>query len=289
MFVMKNDTLIRKSAAIKFPVGKILIHVLLIIFTVVTLFPFIWMISSAFKSVSEIYAVPPSIIPKVVIPNNFSLLLESYDFVLWYMNSVKVIIMRMGFTLTFCALGGFALAKYNFPGKKQIFMLIIGSMIIPYRVLIIPMFLTIHKLGLFNTHIALILPWIATPFGIFMMRQYLITIPDEMIEAARIDGASGFLIFLKIILPLGKAGLSSLSVVIFVWTWTAFIWPLIVLFSSEKFILTIGMSNIVGGFGGDNYIGQLMAGATLAVIPILILFLFIQRYFVAGITSGAIK
>jgi len=253
------------------------------------LFPFLWIISNSFKTTAEVFSFPPGLIPKSLKLEHYDSLFEEWDFLRWYLNSAKVIVMRMAFSLLFSSLGGFALAKYRFPGKKVIFLIILGSMIIPYRVLIIPMFLVIHRLGLFNTHIALILPWIATPFGIFMMRQYLLSIPDELIEAARIDGAGGLWVYFKIILPLGRAGLGALSVVLFVWTWTAFIWPLVVLFSSEKFTLTIGMSNIISGWAALDYVPTMMAGASLSTIPILVLFVFVQRYFVAGLTAGALK
>ncbi len=268
---------------------KVLLHFFLCIGSIAMLFPFIWLVSNSFKTEAQIFSFPPNFIPPTPNLDNFKELLAKNDFLRWYLNSIIVVSMRLGLTLFFSSLGGFALAKYDFPLKKLITIIILASMIIPFRVLIIPMFLVMHRLRLLNTHIALILPWVATPFGIFMMRQYLVGIPDALIDAARVDGATGFWIYRRIILPLGKAGLGALSVVLFVWTWTSFLWPLIVLFSSEKYVLTIGMANMIGGISGEQSWGATMAGASLATIPILIIFGFVQKYFVRGLTIGALR
>lgn len=268
---------------------QILLHLILIVGALAMLFPFIWLVSNSFKTEAQIFSMPPILVPPKAFLGNFRQLFERHDFVRWYFNSAIVVMMRLGLTLFFSSLGGFALAKYNFPLKNVISLIIIASIMIPFRALIVPMFIVVHRLGLLNTHIALILPWIATPFGIFMMRQYFLGIPDELIDAARIDGATGFWTYWHIILPLGKAGLGALSVILSVWTWTAFLWPLIILFSAEKYVLTLGMANMIGGIAGDQLWGPVMAGATLSTIPILIIFVFVQKYFVRGITMGALR
>ncbi len=268
---------------------QILLSLVLFVGALGMLFPFIWLVSNSFKTEAQIFSMPPTLVPPKAYLGNFRRLFERHDFVIWYLNSTLVIMMRLGLSLSFCSLGGFALAKYNFPLKNVISLIIIACIMVPFRVLIIPMFLIVHRLGLLNTHLALVLPWSATPFGIFMMRQYLLGIPNELIDAARIDGAAGFWIYVHIILPLGKAGLSALAVILFVWTWIAFLWPLIVLFSPEKYVLTIGLANLMGAVTGEQCWGAVMAGASLAIIPVLFVFVFVQKYFVRGITIGALK
>ncbi|MBA7518931.1 L-arabinose transport system permease protein AraQ [subsurface metagenome] len=160
---------------------------------------------------------------------------------------------------------------------------------IPFQLLVIPMFVTIYSLGLVNTRMAVILPWVASPFGIFMMRQYYLGIPDEFIDAARIDGATGFWIYRHIMLPLGMSALGTLGVILFIWTWTTFLWPLVVLFSPEKYMLTIGLANMIGSLQVRPLWGEIVAGITLAVLPVVIGFIFVQKYYIKGLTVGGLK
>jgi ABC-type glycerol-3-phosphate transport system permease component len=278
-----TDAIIRKGPQL------VLLYTFLIFSSVIMIFPVFWLVTNAFKTEPDIFSMPPVIFPDYVYLDNFSNLFSSQPFFLWYFNSLKVAVMRVVLTLFFCSLGGFALAKYEFRLKKIIMVVVIISLTIPFQVLVIPMFLVMYRLKLLNTHLALILPWIATPFGIFMMRQYMVGIPDSLIDAARVDGATGFWIYLRIILPLSLAGLGALAVVLFVWTWTAYLWPLIILFSPKKFTIPLGLPNLIMFIGGKQLWGQVMAGAALTIVPIIVLFLFTQKYFVKGLTTGSFR
>ncbi len=265
------------------------LYVVLIFFALVIFFPFLWLVSSSLKPEAQIFIMPPRLIPRGLYIGNFIRMIREYPFLTWYFNSILLVAMRLGLSLFFCSLGGFALAKYNFPFKNLISLLVVSSLMIPFQLLIIPLFLTLYYLGLINTRIGVILPWAASPFGIFMMRQYYISIPDEFIDAAQIDGATGFWIYLHIMLPLGKAALGTLAVVLFVWTWISFIWPLVILFSPEKYPLPLGLANMVGGLSVHPIWGEILAGAVMATFPVVILFVFIQRYYIRGLTLGGLK
>jgi len=265
------------------------LYVGLIFLALVTFFPFLWLVSSSLKPETQIFIMPPRLIPRDLYIGNFIRMIREYPFLTWYFNSILLVAMRLGLSLFFCSLGGFALAKYNFPFKNLISLLVVGSLMIPFQLLIIPLFLTLYSLNLVNTRIGVILPWAASPFGIFMMRQYYISIPDEFIDAAKIDGATGFWIYLHIMLPLGKAALGTLAVVLFVWTWISFIWPLVILFSPEKYPLPLGLTNMVGELSVHPIWGEILAGAVMATFPVVILFVFIQRYYIRGLTLGGLK
>lgn len=270
-------------------ISRILLHLCMLIVALIVFFPFVWLASSSFKPQTQIFILPPKLVPVELYFDNFTRLIQEYPFIRWYANSCLISITRLGLSLFFCSLGGFALAKYRFRLGRVFSLLVLGCLMIPFQVLIVPMFITVYYLGLVNTHIAIILPWVASPFGIFMMRQYYLGIPDEFMDAARIDGATGFWIYLHIILPLGKAALGTLGVILFIWTWVSFLWPLIVLFSPEKYVLTIGLANLIGSLQVEPLWGEIVAGITLAVLPVVIAFVFVQKYYITGLTLGGLK
>lgn len=267
---------------------RIVIYLILIIGAFITVFPFVWMLSATFKTEAELFAPRPSLFPEEFKLDNI-IRLSNIRYWLWYFNSVTVVLLRLILSLFLCSLGGFAFAKYDFPLKKPLFLILLGTIFIPFHVLLVPLFVTMARFKLIDTFAALILPWGPSAFGIFLMRQYMMGIPTELLESARIDGASGFRIYWSIILPMSKAGLSALAVVLFVFTWTSFLWPLVVLYSDTKFTLPLGLSNLMGTTGTEQLWGLALSGATLASIPIVILFIFVQRFFISGITKGALK
>ena len=205
----------------------------------------------------------------------------------YFINSVFIATASTLLTLFFCSLGGFAFAKYQFKGKKVLFAILLASMMIPFQVLLVPLFGLMYNIGWLNSYKAIIIPFSVGAFGVFLMRQFIITIPSELIDAARIDGCSEFAIYYRIILPIIKPALGALTIYSFLGSWNGYLWPLIVLRDEQKFTLPIGLANLIGTYRQEY--GMLMAGTLLSLLPIVILFLAMQREFVQGITLGSVK
>lgn len=266
---------------------RILGYVILIAATMFTLLPIFWLISSSFKQSGEIFAYPPSIIPKDLTAENYKRLFAEVTFNRYFINSLFVSTFSTLLSLFFCSLGGFAFAKYNFRGRSPLFSVLLGSMMIPFQVLLVPLFEIMYKLGWLNSYAAMIVPFSAGAFGIFLMRQFIVSIPSDLIDAARIDGCSEFGIYYRIIIPVIKPALGALTIFVFIGSWNDFLWPLIVLRSEEKYTLPLGLATLVGVYRQEY--GMLMAGTLLSLLPIIILFLAMQREFVQGMTLGAVK
>jgi len=205
----------------------------------------------------------------------------------YFINSVFIATASTLLTLFFCSLGGFAFAKYHFKGKKVLFGILLASMMIPFQVLLVPLFGLMYNIGWLNSYKAIIIPFSVGAFGVFLMRQFIITIPSELIDAARIDGCSEFGIYYRIILPIIKPALGALTIYSFLGSWNGYLWPLIVLRDEQKYTLPIGLANLIGTYRQEY--GMLMAGTLLSLLPIVILFLAMQREFVQGITLGSVK
>lgn len=261
------------------------IYIVLILVAIVTITPFYWGVISSFRGYSELFD------PKVWVDNptveNYLRLFTTTLFPRWLLNSSVIAVSHTLLVLFFCSLGGYAFAKYEFRGKGILFLVILGSMMIPIWVGIIPMFIWFAKLRLINTYWVLILPGSANAFGIFLMRQYIQGIPSEMMDSARIDGCSEFQIYCKIILPVIKPVLATLTIFTFLFSWNNFLAALIFMVTEEMFTVPVGLSALVG-MQQPQY-GMLMAGTFISVIPVVIIFLRMQKEFVAGLTLGAVK
>jgi ABC-type glycerol-3-phosphate transport system permease component len=210
-------------------------------------------------------------------------------FIRWYLNSAMITVSYMVLSLFFSSMGGFGFAKYDFRFRGPLFAILLGSMMIPFYVILIPLFVMMVRIQWVDTYQALVIPFSAGAFGIFLMRQYMVTLPTELMDAARIDGASEFRIFLQIFLPLSRPALATLAILNFMGSWNSFLWPLIILRSPEKFTLPLGMANLLGTWMGERLWGPVMAGAFLTALPILILFVLMQKQLIAGMTLGAIR
>lgn len=267
--------------------GRWYLYVPLLIALALTIFPFVWMISGAFKDQSAILS-DPSIWPGDPTLDNFRALFTKVDFAQYLMNSVIVSVVIVLGNLLFCSMLGYALAKIDFPGRRLLFLLIMTMLVVPTVMTFIPLFVIVTKLGLSNTYGALILPFLATPLGVFIMRQFIIEIPDSLIEAARMDGASELRIFVTIVLPLTGPALATLAILQFLSSWNEFLWPLVAAQTEDMYTLPVAIALISEGANTVDY-GLLMAGASVIVLPVLVLFLFLQRYFVQGITTTGIK
>ena len=219
--------------------------------------------------------------------SNYRNLWKTVPYNRYFINSVFIATASTLLTLFFCSLGGYAFAKYQFRGQKILFGILLASMMVPFQVLLVPLFGLMYDVGWLNSYKAIIIPFSVGAFGVFLMRQFIVTIPSELIDAARIDGCSEFGIYYRIVLPIIKPALGALTIYSFLGSWNGYLWPLIILRDEAKYTLPIGLANLVGIYRQDY--GMLMAGTLLSLMPIVILFLAMQREFVQGITLGSVK
>ncbi len=251
--------------------------------------PFLWMLSASFMTSSEITRQPPTLLPAVPQVQNFSQLLEMLPFDRLYANSILVtggIVLGVLFT---SSIAGFAFAKYEFPGKQILFYLILATMMIPFFITLIPVFYIVRQLGWINTFQGVIVPGIFSAYGIFLMRQFIVGIPDELLDAARIDGASEPRIYLRIILPLVRPALATLGTFTFIGSWNAFLWPLLVLNDRAFMTVPLGLNTLRLFAAEQRNVNLLMAGTALSIIPTLVIFVLLQRYFIRGIALTGLK
>ncbi|MFZ5924422.1 MAG: carbohydrate ABC transporter permease [Bacillota bacterium] len=252
-----------------------------------TLLPLAWMVSASFKPLSEVMRIPPTWIPVHPTLDNFRQVFVQFPFGRYLLNSVIVATAVIGSVLLTSALAGYSLAKFDIPGRTFIFFLILSSLMVPFQTRMIPLYKTTVALRLVDTRLGVMFPWLVDAFGIFLMRQFIATIPTELIEAARIDGASEPFIFLRVILPLSKQALSALAIFTLTANWEEFLWPLIVSTSDASRTLPVGLQSFAEQYGTN--IHWQMAGSVIAVAPLLVVFLVLQRQFVEGIAMTGLK
>jgi ABC-type glycerol-3-phosphate transport system permease component len=270
------------------------VYALIFVGLAATLYPIVYMVAASFEDTAEIFSVPPQLLPPHWRISNYTNLFEQWPYLRWYANTLYIAIARVVLSCFLCSLGGYAFAKFNFSLRNPLFIVVLATMMMPFHVVLIPLFELMVKIGWVDTSQAMIGPWVASAFGIFMMRQYLVNFPPELIEAARIDGVSEFGIYWRIVVPLSAPGLAALAIVMFVFTWTAYLWPLIVLRSTDSYTLSVGLNSMLASLfssatSAPILWGQLMAGATLATIPIIAVFVLMQRFFILGSMSGGVK
>jgi multiple sugar transport system permease protein len=275
----------RVSRGNKHPV---LLHVALLAGLILVVGPFVWMIISSFKTTSELRQLPPTFIPEEPTLTNYRDLFDRLDFPRYFFNSTVVALCVTAGNLLFCSMVGYALAKLEFAGKRVLLVIVLGTLMVPGTVTFMPQFVLISNMGLANTHAALILPTVVGALGVFLMRQFISGIPDELLDAARIDGAGEYRIFFKIILPLCGAPLATLAILTFLGSWNAFLWPLVVASTEDMYTLPVALSLFAIGQHESN-VGLQMAGAVVVVLPVVVLFLAMQRYVIQGIATTGIK
>lgn len=263
-------------------------YIALTIGLIITLMPFIWMLLGSFKTQGELLQRPITWWPEQATLDNYSRWLTQLDYGQFFFNSVVVALVVVLGNIAFCSMVAYALAKMQFPGKKVLFVLVLLTLMVPGVVTLVPMFVLVANMGLVNTYPALILPFLAGPLGVFLMRQFIMGVPDALLEAARIDGAGEFRIFLRIVMPQCGPAIATLAILTFLGSWNNFLWPLVVAQTEKLYTLPVALSLYSVGSNGTFY-GLLMAGSVLVVTPILILFLFLQRYFVQGIAMTGLK
>jgi multiple sugar transport system permease protein len=269
-------------------VFMLIAYVILSSWAVVSLFPLYWMVTTALKPPTVVMSLPPEWIPTSVSLNNFREAFANSPVARWTLNSLFMAVSVTAFQLLFATMAGYGFAKKSFPGRELLFWIYVSSMMIPGFALIIPLFTLMTQLGLVNSYVGLIAPGLSAPFGVFLMRQFIQTLPTELIEAATLDGCSEIGVFTNIILPLSKPGLAVLGIFVFIGQWNAFLWPLIVINSSTMMTLTVGFALLANRELRVNY-GALMAAGTYMALAQMIVFFAFQRYFVQGITVGGIK
>jgi multiple sugar transport system permease protein len=268
-------------------IGLVIAYVVMGGMSIMTVIPFLFMFSTSFTRSFSMMTYPPTLIPTNPTLENYYEVLFVFQnglFPRWFLNTVFTTAAITIGSLLLNTLSGYIFAKKDFFGKQVLFALLLSTMMVPVAVVLIPSFQIIRMLNLFNTYWALIIPALATPFGIFMMRQFITTLPSDLIEVAKIDGAGELRIFWSIIVPLSTPGMAALGIFTMMNAWNAFLWPLVVLRSNEMRTLVVGLAGVQGEFS-VNY-GMVMAGSVLTVLPLLVLYLFFQPYFVEGLRLG---
>lgn len=256
---------------------------------VIMLLPFAWMLLSSFMTAQEVIARPLTWFPTELRYQNYQALANAVPLGRMYLNSAIVTTATALCVLLTSALAGYGFAKFQFPARDALFLLVLATMMIPFFVVLIPVFYLISQLGWVNTYPGLIVPNIVTGFGIFLMRQYMLSLPDEVLDAARVDGASEFEIFWRIALPLSTPVIGALGILSFVYHWNSFLWPLVVARSDDMWTVPVGLNSLRVYASSAEVINQQMAGAALAIVPVMVVFLALQRYFVRGIALTGLK
>ncbi len=250
--------------------------------------PFGWMLLSSTKSDNEIHQVPPTLLPEHASLHNYSTLFGQLDFPTFFFNSAVVTLAVTLGNVVFGSMLGYALAKLEFPGKRVLFTLVLGTLMVPGVVTFVPLFVLVTDIGLANTLPGIFLPFMAGPFGVFLMRQFISGLPDELIEAARIDGAGELRIFARVIMPLCGPAMATLAILTFLASWNNFLWPLVVAQTQDNYTLPVALALYSVGQNATQY-GLLLAGAVVVVVPVVAVFLALQRRFVQGVATTGLK
>lgn len=271
----------------KAKLNHLIVHLILLAGTIIVVFPFLWMILTSFKTNGEALQIPPTIIPTAWVTDAYSEIVTAIPFATVYMNTIISAVVTTAVQVAFCAMAAYAFARIEFPFKNVIFLIILSVLMVPGQIFLIPQYLIVQKLGLLDTLPALMLPNLFSAFGTFLLRQFFMSLPKELEEAAVLDGCSRFQIFGKIMLPLVKPGIVALVIFTARFAWNDFMWPLIVNTDSQKMTLAPALSLLKGQYL-TNYPVQ-MAGAVMAVLPLVIVFIIFQRQFIEGVAQSGIK
>ena len=266
---------------------KIVAHLILLLGAITMLVPFIWMLSSSVKSLGEVFVFPPKLFGEKIVWENYTKISSRFNYFAYFLNSVKVSAWVVVFQVFTSATAGYVFAKLNFKGRDRIFTLYLATMMIPFHVTVITNFLQMSMYGLVNTLWSLMLPASVSAFGTFLMRQFFVTVPNELIEAAKIDGCNPFKTFLQICFPMAKPTIATLSIFCFMNVWNDYFTPLIYVNDSRKYTLPLGLASMKGMYSTDWPV--LMASSVISVLPVLIAFLFAQDAFVKGVMMTGMK
>jgi len=268
-------------------ISKILVIGLATILAATTLLPALWMLSASFMVPGEASTFPPKLLPSTITFEHYVRLFTRLNLWRYLVNSLIISICVTVVSLFFNSMAGYAFAKYRFPGRDRLFRFLVSEMVIPAQVTTLPLFLMLNKVGLINTYAGVIVAGMSTIYGIFLMRQFALSIPDSFIEAARMDGSSDFRIYWSVILPLCKPILITLAIFTFMGTWNDFLWPLIILTDDSMYTLPVALANLTGEHVQDTEL--MMAGSVITILPVMIVFIALQKYYISGIMSAGLK
>ena len=266
-----------------------IVYAVLIFFAIITLAPLAWGVSTSLKPNVDIFGYPPQWFPEEPRWDNYTKAWELAPFVNFYWNSFYITTLIVIGQLFTSSMAGFAFARMRFPARNTLFLFYLASLMIPSQVIMIPIFLMVKELGWVNSHLSLIIPSLATPFGTFLFRQFFLGIPEDLVDAAKLDGCSPFGIYRRIFLPLAKPALATLGIFTALAVWNSFLWPLILIRSPELYTVTQGLGLLRGMAQFRTAWELVMAGTLTAMVPIVIVFIFAQRYFIEGITLSGLK
>jgi multiple sugar transport system permease protein len=284
---MSTREAIMESAKRRQQMTRVMLYVLLIIGAVLAMLPMVWMVSASLMPSGEASTFPPRFFPSSVTFAHYTDLFTRLDLGRNLINSAFVSFVVTFASLIINSMAGYAFAKLRFRGRDRLFRALSTGLVLPVQVAMLPLFLLLKNLGLINTYWGVIIPGLSSIFGIFLVRQYALAIPDEMLDAARVDGASEFRIFRSIVVPGIMPILATLSIWTFLATWNDFMWPLIVLSDQSHYTLPVALANLSGEHVQDTEL--MMAGSVLTVIPVMLVFLFLQRYYIQGVMAGSVK
>jgi multiple sugar transport system permease protein len=263
-------------------------YILLTAGLVVMVGPFLWMILGSFKPAGDFLRNPPTFLPSVATTDNYGRLFQQLDFPRYFFNSTVIALAVTVGTLVFCPMLGYALAKLRWHGKGVIMGLVLATLMVPAGITLIPNFILMSNLGLVNTYPGLILPFLAGPFGVFLMRQFMLGVPNELLEAARMDGANEFKVFWSVVMPIATPVLATLAILTFLGNWNSFLYPLVMAQEPGMYTLPVALATFATGqYQADH--GMLMAGSVVLVVPVLIVFVLFQRWITEGIATTGLK
>jgi multiple sugar transport system permease protein len=268
-------------------IQQAILHGLLLAGAVLALLPLVWMISASLMPAGAANTYPPRLLPEQVTWEHYRALFTRLNLGRYLLNSTLIAVSVTLISLAINSMAGYAFAKLRFRGRDRVFRWLSLGLVVPVQVSMLPLFLMLREMGLINTYWGVIIPGMASIFGIFLIRQYALSIPDDLIDAARIDGASEFRIYRSIVLPVIRPILATLAIWTFLGTWNDFMWPLIVLSDDRMFTLPVALANLMGERAQDTEL--MMAGSVLTILPVMLVFIFLQRYYVEGITLGSVK
>ena len=266
---------------------SVLLHIVLVAGAILALLPVVWMVAASLMPTGEATTLPPKFIPDDPTIEHYRAVFTRLDMGRYLLNSTLVALLVTGTSLVINAMAGYAFAKLRFRGRDVTFRVLTAGLMLPVQVVMLPLFLIFKQLGLINTYWGVIIPSMASIFAIFLIRQYATAIPDDLLDAARIDGASEARIFRAVVLPVITPILATLAIWTFLTTWNDFMWPLIVLSDERRYTLPVALANLLGEHVQD--VELMMAGSVLTVTPVLVVFLFLQRYYIRGIMTGSVK
>ncbi|WP_114592349.1 carbohydrate ABC transporter permease [Euzebya pacifica] len=266
--------------------SSILRTALILAGALIMLFPFAWMVATSLTNESQLFGTP-RLIPDPIDTTAYRRVADTFPLWRWMANSIGVAVVSTTLQVITSAMAAYAFARFEFRGKHLLFGVYLATLMIPLQVLIVPLFIEVSRLGLQDTYVALLLPLIASPFGVFLLRQFFLGLPPEIEEAARIDGAGHWQVFTRIVLPMSKPAIATLVVFAFMAAWNSFLWPLVVINSEQLMTLPLGLSQLHGRFATEWNL--VMAGSTISVLPIVALYLFTQRYVIQGVALSGLK